>query len=332
MNEYIGYNYQLFGVQKYELLESKAQGMKFYHAKNGLGLEMDISLNRNGDISNLSYKGYNLNYLSPCGYVNSSYYDKKDNGFLSSFTAGFLTTCGLTTFGSPSIDEGVELGLHGNISNTPTENSSYEIVDDKIIIKTLTLDENIFSYKLSLNRTITLSLKDNSFTIVDAVKNNGDSKVPLMVLYHMNLGYPLLDEDLLLHINYKNISGRNELANSELDKANLLLKPTKNYIERCYYYEMNENPFAAVFNKKLDFGMKISYKKENLDSFTEWKMMGVRDYVLGLEPGTNYPDGRKYAREHNTLKFINPNETKTFEIKVEIIENLDKYLSLIKEK
>ena len=78
-------------------------------------------------------------------------------------------------------------------------------------------------------------------------------------------------------------------------------------------------------------GYGISYKKENLDSFSEWKMMGIRDYVLGLEPGTNYPDGRKYARENNTLKFIKPNETKIFEIKVEMIDNLDKYLSLTKE-
>lgn len=318
MNEYIGNEFQLYGVEKYCLSEGKAKGMEIYHAKNGKGLDLCVSLNRNGDISQLSYKGINLSYLSPVGYVNSSYYDDKGNGFLKSFTAGFLTTCGLTTFGTPSLDNGEELPLHGTISNIPTSNSSYEVTDKEIIIKTTTRDEGIFSHKLVLKRTISISLIANEFTIHDEIINTGDQESPLMILYHMNIGYPLLDENSELKINSSNIIARNEHANEFLKEWNLMDKPTPNYLEMCYYHKFSKKPEVSIYNKKLNVGLSIDFNKENLDCFTEWKMMGVRDYVLGLEPGNAYPDGRDEMRKKNILKFIQPNETKEYEVKIKI--------------
>ncbi len=330
ISDYIGDGYQLYGARRYSLTEGKAKGMEFIHIKNGIGLELDISLNRCGDISSLSYKGVNLSYLSSCGCVASSYYDPKGLGFLKSFTAGFLTTCGLTTFGTPSFD-GEELPLHGTISNTPVSNSSYEVLGNTIVIKTLTKDETIFSHKLTLSREITLDLKRNAFKIHDYVENRGDLLTPLMILYHMNLGYPLLDEDLCVYINKESVKGRTEQASETIASALTMEKPQRGYIERCYYYEMKKNAFACVYNKKLGFGLKISYDKTSLPSFTEWKMMGVRDYVLGLEPGTNFPDGRAEVKKQGKLEYLQPGESKDFEIAVEMIENQETYQKFIKE-
>ena len=57
------------------------------------------------DISRLRCRGVNLSYLSPCGYVGPAYYESEGAGWLKSFTAGFLTTCGLRVVGSPCVDE-----------------------------------------------------------------------------------------------------------------------------------------------------------------------------------------------------------------------------------
>ncbi len=330
ISDYIGDDYQLYGAKRYSLSEGKAKGMEFIHLKNGNGLELDVSLNRNGDISSLSYRGVNLSYLSSCGYVDSTYYDSKGAGFLKSFTGGFLTTCGLTTFGTPSFD-GEDLPLHGTISNIPVSNSSYEVLDNAIVIKTLTKDETIFSHKLTLSREIILDLKRNAFKIKDHVENRGDLLTPLMVLYHMNLGYPLLDENLCVYINKESVKGRTEQADETIASALTMEKPQRGYIERCYYHEMKKNAFACVYNKKLGFGLKISYDKAVLPSFTEWKMMGVRDYVLGLEPGTNFPDGRAEIKKQGKLGYLKPGESKEFEIDVEIIENQETYQQFTKE-
>lgn len=330
ISDYIGDDYQLFGALRYSLTEGKGKGMDFLHLKNGKGLEMDVSLSRNGDISSLVYRGVNLSYLSSVGYVAPSYYDDSGNGFLKSFTAGFLTTCGLTTFGTPSFDEGEALPLHGTIGNIPVSNSTYEIEGDKIVIKTLTKDETIFSHKLILNRRVEMNLKSNSFRLIDRVENRGDKESPLMVLYHMNLGYPLLDEDLLLFINKKSVRGRTLAAQNHLDTALAMERPQAGYEERCYYYQMKEKAFASVFNPHLGFGLKISYSSSSLPSFTEWKMMGVRDYVLGLEPGTNFPDGRAEVRKQNALTLLKPKESREFEIEVEILESKKQYDDLVK--
>ena len=320
MKEYLGDPYQVYGVLPYELSEGKARGMRMLHLKNGKGLEMDVSLDRNGDISALSYQGYNLSYFSSCGYVHSAYYQKQGNGFLSSFTAGFLTTCGLTNFGASEIDEGEELGLHGSISNTPTSNHSYELRDDSILVKTETRDEAIFSHKLVLHRSLEMNLDSNSFLIHDEVRNRGDLPSPLMILYHMNLGYPLLEESSLLKISSSSVKGRTPLAQEDIANWMRMEKPQKGYSERCYYHQMGSAPWACLFNPKLGFGVKITYNPSTLTHFVEWKMMGYRDYVLGLEPGNAYPDGRSKAREDGSLKTIAPDEIVHYDIKVEIID------------
>ena len=46
--------------------------------------------------------------------------------------------------------------------------------------------------------------------------------------------------------------------------------------------------------------------------------MGVRDYVLGLEFGNAYPDGRDQMRKQGMLKFLEPNEKLTYRLRVEV--------------
>jgi hypothetical protein len=330
MNKYIGSTFQLYGVEKYQLLEGKAKGMDIYHVKNGKGLEFCVSLDRNGDLSSLTYRGVNISYLSPVGYVNSKYYDANGIGFLKSFTAGFLTTCGLQTVGTPTNDAGVDCPLHGTIGNTPVICSSYEVNDEFIMIKTKTIDESMFGIKLILNRKIRVSLLENMFEIDDVVENTGDKVSPLMILYHMNLGYPFLDEKLKLIIQSNNVEARNEHALKGINERNKMQTPTDNYEEMCYYHSIKDNGCVMAFNEKFNFGLKMTFSK-NLDSFVEWKMMGVRDYVLGLEPGNSYPDGRSNVRKDGKLKFISPGEKINYKIKIKIID-INEFKTISEEK
>ena len=125
MNKYIGHPSQAHYIEEHKLVGGKGDGMRLIEVNNGNGLMFTVSADRAGDLSRLYYKGVNLGYFAPCGYVAPSYYDGNGAGFLKSFTAGFLTTCGLTAVGSPCIDNGEDLPLHGTIGNTPAENVIY---------------------------------------------------------------------------------------------------------------------------------------------------------------------------------------------------------------
>lgn len=65
-------------------------------------------------------------------------------------------------------------------------------------------------------------------------------------------------------------------------------------------------------------GLTISFDAAELDGFVEWKMMGVRDYVLGLECGNCYPDGRDVMRQTGMLKYLKPGEKKTYCVTVRL--------------
>lgn len=317
MNPYIGHDTQYHGVEEHRLVGGKGDGMRLLEINNGKGLELVCVPDRCGDISRLKYKGINLSYLSACGYVAPAYYERAGTNWLKSFTAGFLTTCGLEAVGTPSEENGEVFSLHGSIGNQPCEQFYWKEDDETIRVHFLIKDENIFTRKLRLERTIEVSKTENQFRIIDRITNTGDQEEAFEILYHMNMGYPLLDEESIITIPAKKVIPRDDHAAEDLENWLHMQKPTAGYQERCYYHQFADKCGSAkIYQPKLDMELSIHFDAKKLDGFIEWKMMGVRDYVLGLECGNCYPDGRKAMRECGMLKFLKPGESKEYCVKV----------------
>ena len=314
MNPYVGHEQQLYGVEEMRLVGGKADGMRILQVKNGSGLEFTVSVDRCADLSRLSLGGVNFGYFSPCGYVSPKYYDNNGNGFLKSFTAGFLTTCGLSNVGTPCEDGGESFPLHGTISNTPAEVVNHWIESNEIHIKAIIRDAAIFSHQLILEREYVVPLFQNELRINDTVKNIGSCETPLQILYHFNMGYPLLDENTVLTIPSDNVIPRNDHAAEDVENCLRMEKPQRGYEERCYYHFFKEEPKISVYNPTLKKGLVMSYDTDALRYFTEWKMMGEYDYVLGIEPGNTLPDGRDVMREKGLLETLKPQEEKRFSL------------------
>ena len=323
MNSYIGHDSQLYGVEELRLIGGKGDGMRLYQIHNGKGLDLTVSPDRNGDITRLRYKGMNMSYLSPSGYVAPAYYDSVGTNWLSSFTAGFLTTCGLNNVGTPNTDRGEVLPLHGSIANLPADYSYWAIEESEngtcLVVHSETKDETLFGRKLRLTREIKVSTDQNEFCIRDTIVNTGDKIEPYEILYHMNMGYPLLDEDSVIEILSAEVLPRNEHAASELAKWMHMQRPTAGYEECCYYHKFaDKEGRAKIYQPKLGISLEICFDAEKLDGFVEWKMMGIRDYVLGLECGNCYPDGRDVMRKERMLKFLGPGESQEYEVRIRL--------------
>ena len=320
VNPYIGHESQLCAVEEVRLVGGKGDGMRLLQLRNASGLKMTICADRCADIYRLDFKGDNMGYFSPNGYVAPAYYDEPGTGFLKSFTAGFLTTCGLTAVGSPCVDEGEALPLHGTIGNTPCERIWWDEDEENIYIHAIVNDSGIFSRKLMLKRTITCGKYANTFTIKDTIENRGDQASPLMFIYHMNMGYPLLSEKAVVEISSVSVKPRNDHAAKDLSTCCKMLPPTPGFEEQCYYHSFEKEGSASIYNPNIRKGLKISFDAKKLDHFTQWKMMGYRDYVLGLEPGNCYPDGRDVVRKEGKLKFLQAGESVTYEVAVNLYE------------
>jgi galactose mutarotase-like enzyme len=320
-NKYIGHPLQLSGVEEYRLLGGKGDGMHLLRIRNGLGIDMTISADRCSDISELYFDGCRINYTSPCGYVNSQYYHEDNDGlgFLKSFNCGMITTCGLQNIGVPNEANGKFHGLHGTIGNTPADYIYYETLDDVIYVHATMRDQIMFGAKLTLHRTISISLTDNKIAIEDEVINEGSTEEPIMFLYHINVGYPLLDENTTLEINSSNVIPRDAHAAKDMDTWNKMLRPIPNFSEQCYYHKFEESTAKiSVHNKTIQKGLELSFDTSIFPEFVQWKMMGEHDYVLGIEPCTNTLDGRNAIREKQQLITLKPGESKKFGAQIKL--------------
>ena len=319
MNPYIGRNEQIFGVEEMRLVGGKGDGMRLLQVRNGAGLEFTVSLDRAADISRLSFGGANFGYFAPCGYVAPAYYDGNGAGFLKSFTAGFLTTCGLSNVGSPCNDEGEDLPLHGTVSHIPAESVNWWEENGELHIKATVRDASLFGKTLILEREYIVPIFGNKLILRDKVTNLGVSEVPIQMLYHFNVGYPLLDENTVLEIPAVNVTPRNNHAAEGIADCLKMENPQSGYEEMCFYHEIEGFARVSVKNPTIGKGFVMSYDTQELPCFTEWKMMGERDYVLGVEPGNAYPDGRDIMREKGMLEMLGVGESREQSITFDFI-------------
>lgn len=328
--KYAGNPSQLFGVKDYTLNGGKASGVRAVDFRNGSGLEFTVLADRGMDFSNLSYKGINFSYISKTGVVAPQYYNEREIEWLRSFNAGFLTTCGLSNVGSPCTDNGESYGLHGRISNTPAEDfyTGTEWTSEGPVLKARgTIREcRVFGENLVLTREIVCKCGENKFYIHDTVENCSFRVEPFMLLYHMNIGYPLLSENAYFVTPSSEVLPKDQAAAAGLKEYNRFQEPTPEYAEQVFYHDPKADEtgstYAAVANSELDLTLVIRFKKAQLPRFTQWKQMGEGEYVLGIEPCNCHVSGRAEERADGTLQYLQPGEIRHFDLEVEVVEGL----------
>ncbi len=327
---------QLAGARLCTLESGKAKGVSAVDVKTGSGLSFTILPDRGMDIAWADYKGMALGYISKTGVVAPEFYDSNGTEFLRGFYGGVLTTCGLTYMGAACVDEGKPLGLHGRAANLPADDLgiSNEWVGDDFVMKIRgrIREAAMFGENISLTREITAKLGENKLIIRDTIENCGYTAQPLMLLYHCNFGYPLLDASTELILSgATDVKARDAEALKGIDECKVFTDPLHEYAEQVFYH----NPVAkddgkvtaTLFNRALGndgLSLNLTYNKKQLPYFVEWKQIGEGEYVVGLEPGTWYPEGRSEARKRGELTYIEPGEIRNVDLEISVCEGFIK--------
>ena len=324
---YIGDYSQMFGIREYVLTGGKAKGVRAFDIHNSTGLDFTVLADRCLDIGKLTFKGVNCSYLSKTGIVSPMYDSGNDTSFFHNFFAGFLTTCGLRNVGSSCNDNGEFFGIHGRISNTPGEaicaSTVWEGDHPVMTISGQMREARFFGENIQLKRTITCPYGENRIRLHDCVENMGFKREQLMLLYHFNLGYPLLDEDAVLLLPGRNIIPRDSEASKGLHDWQQMQPPTHDFAEQVFYHDLKTdedgNTCVALVNHRLELGISFRFNKKQLFNLAQWKQMGEGEYVLGIEPCNCYVGGRLDPRNKSIMEYLEPGESKVFDIEVEII-------------
>jgi hypothetical protein len=277
------------------------------------------------DIAYLSYKGVNVSYINRGGIVAPDFYDPHGNGWQRTFIGGFLTTCGLDNIGSSCKDNGKEKGLHGRLSHTPAAEFSANTIGDGNILKAMLagkMNQNImFGEKLSLLREIEIESTRSRLIIRDTVINDAYWPQEYMLLYHFNLGYPFLSPECSIDIPSTQIRPRNQHAADFIQHVREVQLPEIGD-EMCYYHTLSDTDEVTVkaFNHQYNFGFRLTFERSFLTHFVQWKNLVPGEYVMGLEPATNYVDGIANERRTDRIQTLPPQASKTHQITIEFFE------------
>ena len=88
---------------------------------------------------------------------------------------------------------------------------------------------------------------------------------------------------------------------------------------------------CGLYNAQLELAVALRFQKQQLPWLTNWQHWGEREYVTGLEPGTNKVIGQKKARKEGSLIMLQPGETKCYELELEVMHTNDKIKSFIQK-
>jgi hypothetical protein len=287
------------------------------------GFDVELLPDRALDLGSVSYQGIPLAFITPAVLASPD-----GAGFTRRFGAGLLTTCGLDHFGPPQTDHGQELPQHGRASELPAagvrSETSWRGGLYRLAVSGRMRQWGLFAEDLVWERTVSTALGSDTLTISDEITNARPDRWPHMVLYHLNIGHPVLDEDTTVTVS--NGGGdpqpRDADAVAGLSRWARFEPPRPGFAEQVFRHSLDtssDSAEIAVANRGLGVTVVVTVEPHRLPWAFQWTMAGHGTYVLGIEPA-NCPviTGRSVARRSRVLEFLDPGETRRYDVGIRV--------------
>jgi len=337
---------QVGGIETAVLDNGPGRGTRIAWVNTGAGLRYKVVIDRGLDIADAQYNAHSLAWISDIGVTAPPHLPYRGADWLSGFGGGLITTCGLDHIGGPESDEAGNRGLHSQYSAIPATLESIIQPDPAAGRLEMQLTATIrqsqpLGTQLTLRRTISSSLGEAVIRINDEVVNAGNTPAPHMLLYHMNLGWPLVDEDV--DICWQGTwTSREGTGSAKIFKEGAPFKKGKPPLEdhtgggeEAAFIDIDEGTdgicHCGIHNPHLGIALAIEFKKSQLPWMTNWQHWGPGEYVVGLEPGTHPPIGQSRARQLGSLIMLQPNERRQYGITVRILHNADDIATFLRK-
>lgn len=338
LHQYVGSMQQLAYVRPLSYSEGRCAGLKAYEVKNE-ELTYHVLADKCLDVTDFSYKGMNINFLSKPGLQGRNHYDTNGEEALRSIMGGLFFTAGLENICAPCTIEGKDYPMHGRIRTTPGEHLSADAFwqgEDYVLkVQGEMREAELFGENMVLRRSIETRLGEKSITVTDEITNEAFRSEPLMLLYHINMGYPFLDESTELLIPTRKVTPRDEASQGHEDRYDRMDAPKDNEPEYVFIHDLkteeNLDTFVCVINRNRGIALKISFNMKNLPYFMEWKSIASGDYVIGLEPSNSSVYGKTYHVENDCVHYLEPFATETNVLKFTIADGEEEIAALEKE-
>jgi uncharacterized protein DUF4432 len=326
---------QVAGVRLVTLGDGAERGVRVLEFRTGSGFTFDVVVDRAFDIGRCELNGRALGWLSGAGFAGPWFYEPEALGFFRTFGGGLLATGGLEHTLFPVEDtaehyhyppKGTEsFGLHGRVSNRPARLVGYgerwEADECVLWSEGEVLQAAVFGEHLLLRRRVEARIGESRLKIHDEVENVGYSRTPHMYLYHVNVGFPVVDEGAELLVPATTVAARGDYPTEGYDK---LRAPTAEFVEQVFEHELAAETDGtvpvAVVNCDLGLGVYELFNRNQFPHHFVWRMLGEGTYVVGIEPSTNRTAGRLDARSRGELIELQPGEKRAYDLELGVLQ------------
>jgi hypothetical protein len=274
--------------------------------------------------------GHQVSWQSPTGIVAPAHFDEAN--WLRSFHGGTLTTCGLQNVGPACVDEGVAHGLHGRISNIPARDVARRVrsIDGRLVLEVTgrVRETDVYGADLVLHRRLRFVVGTPVLEIHDEVENHGFAPAGLMLLYHLNIGYPVVADDALLLAPDAEVIPRDAPAAALLADHARFQPPSDDFEQLVYEHRLRASPadgYASMaianpaFAPTGGIGVEVRWQHSQLPRLWQWRMLAPGMYLTGIEPATCGILGRADERADGRLLMLAPGARRTFGLQVRVL-------------
>ncbi len=325
----LGDTSQVASARAIRLADGSEDGVRAVDVRVAGGIHALVLLDRGLDIGPAWFAGYPLSWQSPTGIVHPAYFG--DDVWLRSFHGGLMFTAGLQNVGSAVRDGDAFHGLHGRVSNLPARDVVAAVIEDDlgvaVVVKGSVRETSVYGVDLVLHRRLTFRVGSAAVEIDDRVENRGYTPAPVYLLYHVNLGHPVIAPTSRLVSPAERVEGWDEASRAaEADHATFH-SPAPHAAVQVFEHHLPADAPAHVTIAVVDpahgptggLGVAVTYDRRQLPRLWQWRMLGEGLYLTGLEPANCGLLGRVEEARSGASQPIQPGEVRPFAVQVRAV-------------
>jgi hypothetical protein len=334
---------QVGGVELLAYESGYARGGRFLDFRTGSGLRFTVNVDRGMDPGAAEFNGASLAWLPPKLFPAPAFWENDDHAWVRFVLGGLCNTAGLVTIGNPQTVDVSHFkfhsrpddryGTHDRVAILPASHFNYgeRWEGERCILwaEGTVRQEITYGENLLLTRRYETELGASSFRLRDVVRNDGFYPTPHQLLYHFNIGYPVVDDGAEL---LAAVSG--DVGGSIFDDSG----PGERYRsfgapEQGFFAEGYQLPMApggdgwvsaAVVNRGFagidgGLGVALRYDPSTLPVYLEWRMMGEGLYAVGMEPSTTPFQTIPELIEAGYPIMMTPGEERVYELEFSVL-------------
>lgn len=294
-----------------------------------------------------TFRETNLGWHSPVRFpvhpslVNLA--NQRGTGWLTGFNE-WMCRCGLESIGpanSSLSEDGVGLErhstLHGRIANLPANFVSSKVDtagNGRLTVRGIVEEAALFGGCLRLDNSLHTTAGSNSLEISDTITNCSDMPGEVQILYHINFGPPLLGEGSKIFAAVDQLAPYDEHSGKSSEAWDICGRPIPGFVQQCYFVKplVDSRRVATILlcNPAGDFAVRITFDSQQLPCLTLWKnFAGEHDgYVLGIEPGTSYPNAKTVERQLGRVPLLGPGESLQTSVQLSFFDDAESVAAL----